>query len=115
METKFFEVRANATCIPIVASRLKATNESEKWMLAHTGYGLTIEEQSQFILVTRLECDSPAVSTPHRESSPEMCIIHKYLMEHFDELTSGAVLDSDFIEGRRLTPRKTDRLWMEDD
>ena len=113
METKFFEVRASATCVPIIATRLRPTNESEQWMLAHLGYGMDPDKQAQYIFVARLEGGSVATPNPYDETSPELKVVHEYLIEHFDEAESGAVLDADFIQGIRPAQRKSDRFWNE--
>jgi hypothetical protein len=111
METKLFELRAVATCIPIIATKLSPSNDQDQWLLAHIGYGATPEEQSQYIMIARLEGGSIATANANRHPIHEMRTANKYLNTHFDELESGAVIDVDFIEGRTDKPVKSDRFY----
>jgi hypothetical protein len=111
MNTKLFEVRATATNIPIIATKLEPSNEQEQWLLGHCGYGQHGAEQSQYIMVARLEAPSTATTTEYEEKSHEMQIAHRYLNASFDELESGAVIDINYIEGRVPEPVKSDRFY----
>ncbi len=55
METKLFEVRDRATLIAVIAIRLGARNESERYLLSRCGYGKDVDEQQDYVLYAGLE------------------------------------------------------------
>ena len=56
-----------------------------------------------------------ATADPFKQEIHELQVAHRYVNQHFDDLEPGAVLDVDYIEGRREKPRKPDRFWTEED
>jgi hypothetical protein len=98
METKLFEVRDRATLIPVIAIRLGGDNESERYLLARVGYGRTSEEQQDYILYAGLEYFDMQ-SDPYKQTNRTRHESHKYIHEHWDELSSGDVIDVEFILG----------------
>lgn len=114
MITKLFEVRAPATLIPAIAIRLEPTNSQDSWLLAHEGFGMSSLEQKQFILMGRID-SSPATLTydPKKHPEYELQIAHDYIIKNFDDLASGAVIDTDYIKGLTPTPVKSDRYYYQ--
>lgn len=103
METKLFEVRDRATLIPVIAIRLGARNEAERYLLARVGYGLTSEEQEDYVLYAGLE-HFDMQGDPYMQSNRTRHVSHKYIHEYWDELQSGDVIDVEYILGE--TPQK---------
>jgi hypothetical protein len=108
MNTKTFEVRDRGTFIPILAIRLEPSNEADRYLLARAGYGTTPEEQRAFILLARItggegsvQCD-PYEWPGGARTIPEA---HRWLINHFDEVESGAVIDVEFILGETTAPK----------
>jgi hypothetical protein len=114
METKLFEVRAPATCIPVMAIKLGAVNEAEAWLLGKSGFGRDQIEWNRYYFVFPIEFDSVSVCDPSKQKIDELRVAHQYINEHFDELESGAVIDTDFITGRTTEPKKSDRFYGEE-
>jgi hypothetical protein len=110
MESKLFELRAPATCMPIMAVRLNAENEAEAWLLRRSGYGLWPSDWQGYIFVFPIEREGKAVTDPFKQDCEELRIAHLYISEHFDELERGAVIDVDYIQGRTSEPKKSDRF-----
>jgi len=108
MKTKLFEVRAEGTCIPVMAVRLDASNGAEAYLLGRSGYGLSSPSWHSYVFLFPIEFEGPAVTDPFKQPLRELLIAHKYVLDHFDELEPGAVLDVDYIEGRRTEPREPD-------
>lgn len=114
MEAKLFEVRAKATLISVIAVKLKPMNSQENWLLGHEGFGLSAKEQSNYVMLGRLDnAPSPFTYTAMNHPEEELRIAHAYIIKHFDELPPGAVIDTDYIRGRTATPVKSDRYFFQ--
>lgn len=112
METKLFEIRDRATFIPVLAIRLNPNTEQERYLLARTGYGLTVEQQGEYIVlfklhggVNRARCD------PFEWGSARtMQIAHTYIIEQWANLNRGEVIDVEFILGETHEKKVSERL-----
>lgn len=115
METKLFEIRDTATFIPVMAVKLNPTCGEEMYLLGRAGYGLTPVAQAEYVLLWRIAgevhqatCDpyqwpgGPVVRT--------MPQAHEYIIEHWDDLTSGDVVDVEFILGETSERKVSERL-----
>ena len=115
MESKLFEVRVRGTNIPVMATRLDASNDAEAYLLGRSGYGKERKSWRGYIFLFPIEIDGLATTDPFKQEIHELQVAHRYVNQHFDDLEPGAVLDVDYIEGRREKPRKPDRFWTEED
>lgn len=99
MQAKTFEIRDAGTFIPVLAVRLNPGCEQDRYLLARAGYGTAGEMQAGYVIVVKLE-DCLAQYDPNRwRHGRTMEVAHRYIMEHFDDLPSGAVVDVQFILG----------------
>lgn len=115
MEVKLFEVRAPATCMPVMAIKLSASYEAyeaEAWLLRTSGYGATAYSWTNYIFVFPIGREGRAVTDPYKQDCEELHQAHLYIDEHFDELEPGAVIDTSFITGRTTEPVKSDRFYV---
>ena len=110
METKLFEVRDRGTCLSVIAIRLGPENEAERYLAARVGYGLTKEEQEDYVLYAGLE-EFEMQYDYHKQSNRTRHVSHKYIQDHWDELNSGDVVDVEFILGETQTKKVSDRIW----
>jgi len=113
MIAKTFEIRDAATFIPALAVKLEPTNEADRYLLARAGYGRTREDQSEYVQLIRINggsgksaCDPYDWGTVPRT----FFVAHKYIIEHFDYLESGAVICVETILGERTTPKTSERF-----
>lgn len=113
IESKIFEIRDRATMIPALAVKLDSTTQAERYCLDRTGYGTTSEEHRKYILLMRMaggegkfDCDPNGWAGSGRT----MTIAHKYIMEHFDALLSGDVIDVEFILGESDVKKTSEAL-----
>lgn len=108
---KLFEVRDRATCIPIIAVRLHFGSKKEQWLAARAGY-TPVSRQGYFVLVGLLAGDFPLRWDPNRWSDPgyrrTLKFAHEYIRDHWDTLTSGDVVDVEFILGEKDKPSETE-------
>ncbi len=102
-----FEVRDQLTFIPVLAIQMRPGCEADRALLAQAGYGLTGRHQSTYIRVVIInggsglsECDP--YDWPGARTMPTA---HTYIIEHFDTLESGAVIDVEFILGETAAPK----------
>ena len=114
MKSKKIEVKAKENCTPVMAVRPDASNDAEAYLLGRSGYGLNHPSWRSYIFLFPIEYDGLAVVDPFKQKTHELQVAHSYVNEHFDELEPGAVLDVDYIEGRRPAPRKSDRFYLDE-
>jgi len=113
LEVKLFEIRDVATFMPVMCVRLRSTTEEERYLLARSGYGLGYHDQREYVLMINLTggnghstCDpydwpGGATTLPHA---------HKYIIDNWDVLGSGDVVDVEFITGQTESPKLSERL-----
>lgn len=114
MKTKLFEVRDSATFIPVIAIKLGSDDEAERYLLAESGYGVTAEDQSCYVLVSRLNGGRNALTyNPLDWDSNTMCQAHEHICEMFDQLESGSVIDVEYLRGVSTRPKISQRFGYE--
>jgi len=107
MEVKVFEVRDRAIFIPALAVRLTPKSEAERYLIARAGYGDRPDEQGRYVLVAKLHEGTTKITyDPFDWNNPyTMPNAHRYIIEHFDELESGEVVDVEYILGESDKPK----------
>ncbi len=112
MESKLFEIRDSATFIPILAVRFTPANEQESYLLARSGYGLDPDYQGAYVILCRIvggELDVGATPN-HWGGTRTLSTAHHYIINNWEELTSGDVVDVEFILGETSGPKVSERL-----
>lgn len=129
--TKLFEIRDRATFIPVIATRLlvrtrahwhgvdpqrdsqfNVDDESEQYLLRRAGYGEQITDRSElpYIFVARLAGGAPATYDPYDWANRTMTTAHQHMIDHWDDLVSGQVIDVEHILGETEQPKVSERL-----
>ena len=125
MTSKIIEIRDAGTFIPALAVRLGSTFEQERRLLARAGFGCYFSEQSQYILLCKINGGEPCAChiDPFSwgQNPRTMFVAHMYLLnrhqeidnkvplhEGFDSLPSGAVVDVEYILGLREAPKESE-------
>jgi hypothetical protein len=114
MEIKLIEIRDRATFIPAVAIKLYARTEEELWLLRRAGY---LESQvlsdaiQPYILLTRLD-GGRCEYDPYNWDNRSWRWTHLHLLEKWDEIESGDVVDVEFILGETRQPKVSERLTV---
>ena len=105
MIAKAFEIRGAGTFLAVLAIKLSPANEAERYLAARAGYGLSPEDQSDFVLMSPLYGSERMEYEPLRwtNSGRTRTVAHTYIMAHFDELEPGAVVDVEYILGETYT------------
>jgi hypothetical protein len=113
METKLFEVRDRITFLPVIAIKLEPGNEPDRYLLAMVGYGLRAQKQSQYILMGKLQTGKLKCTPSSHAGYPAVRTLpmaHHHVLKHWDELTSGDVIDVEFILGEVPAPKISQRV-----
>ena len=117
MESKVFEVRDSGTTMPVLAVKLDSADLVERWLLERAGYALDQAARGNppYILFAPIEPGSGSYG--HFECDPYEWVrsrtlsnAHKHALDHWDELRSGAVIDVEYLLGKRSTPKVSERL-----
>ena len=120
MIVKAFELRDRGTFIPCLAVKMVPypegktetwDNEAERYLLRRAGYGFVIP----CVVLCRMEAsgvDRNATYDPFAWGGGTRTyqIAHQYIIDHFDELESGAVVDVEFLLGETTQPKVSERL-----
>lgn len=114
MSMKILEVRDEGTFIPVLAFRFDPSNEAERYLLAMAGYGRSVEEQQNYVLLTMINGGRGETHCDPYEwaGSRTMGIAHDYLENNWDNIQPGDVVDISFILGETKEPKSSQRLEM---
>jgi len=103
LEVKLFEVLDRVTCCSLLAVRFRGVqSDKERWILHRAGFS----EDAPLIQVTELETGQTE-RDPYKWRSVNRTLFeaHKYLLAHWDELSSGSTIDIEYILGEKPSPR----------
>jgi hypothetical protein len=108
LHAKTFELRDRGTFIPIVAVSCKVGDganveryEADEYLLRRSGY----RSEYQTVLLTRLDGSGKAHCDPYDWEDRTFKTAHNYIQNNWDALTSGDVIDVEFILGETTTPK----------
>ena len=107
IETKLFEVQDSATFIPVIAQMITPPQAIDdlksRWLLSRAGF------REPCIIVSRL-AGGQVCYDPYDWGSRTMLNAHLYIVKHWKELKSGAVVDVQFILGETEAPKSSEML-----
>jgi hypothetical protein len=112
MHIKVLEVRDALTFIPVIAICVAGKDDFERYLVAKAGYGLTFDEQKEFVLMSPLVGGfSNRIEYDHHKWEDQRTLgnAHKYIREKFWGLQTGEVIDIEFILGEKSEPKKSQR------
>jgi hypothetical protein len=112
MICKTVELRDRATFVPALAIKLTPTNEADRYLLGRSGYGQSPKEQSTYVLLCGLQGSVNSITCEPSDwgDNATRHFAHLWLIEHFDEIESGAVVDAEFLRGESKAPRVTEAI-----
>lgn len=112
MKLKVFELRDRATFIPIMAVSIDGSDTlpAIKYLLGSAGYRKIGDDPKRWVILSNLTYPQQANFDPHRWDDRTYQTAHLYIMEHFDEIPDGAVVDVEFILGETPRPKESQRL-----
>lgn len=116
MKAKALELRDEGTFIPILCVDMQpsldggsAGQRAQYYLLRRCGYAC---DGRPNIIVTRLSGDGQATNDPYgwKGGSRTFPVAHDYIIDHWDELKDGDVVDVQFILGETASPKISERL-----
>lgn len=107
MTTKTFEIRDSATFIPALAIRLDPSCEEDRYLLARAGF---VPDRKHIVLCHLAKDQSHWSPGAWEGGTRTMPTAHKYIIDHFDDLKSGQVIDVQVILGETKEPKKSERI-----
>jgi len=113
MEIKLLEVRDQATYMPALAIRYNPANGAELHMFWRAGYGALPGQQRKFVLFAPLS-DPSLKYNPAEWRDRTRSTAHQYIHDHWDELTTGQVIDVEYILGERISPKPSENAHAQD-
>jgi hypothetical protein len=106
---KLVEIRDAGTFVPALAVKLDPSCEQERYLLARTGFGRSPVDQGMYVMLMRLAGGSgDAKCDPYEWGNRAMQVAHEHLVEHFDEIVSGSVVDVEYIMGVTSAPKRSE-------
>lgn len=108
MKTLLLEVRDRGTFIAVIATKTVPENMEQQWLLARAGFGRNIETSSRYVLFTRLEGGETHYDA-FNWGNRTMHTAHDYVIQYFDELKDGDVIDVEYILGETSTKKQSER------
>lgn len=109
MEVKLFEVRDRSTFIPVMATRLEASNKAETYLIARAGFSTNPQKIKEYVLLSTL---TRSISTydPYDWDTRTMSTAHQHIIDNYDLLEAGSVIDVEFILGETNEQKESERI-----
>jgi hypothetical protein len=114
MQVKALEIRDEGTFIPALAVDMNPSLgvfpercEAQKYLLRRCGYPC---DGRANIVLTRLDGNGKATNDPYEWGGRTWPVAHHYIIEHWEELHDGDVVDVSFILGETEKPKVSERL-----
>lgn len=117
MTCKILEIRDRGTFIPMLAIKAEADHyfsEARRWLLAKAGYGITPDEQAEYVLLAQINGGNGKIACDPDDwgQNPRTYFVaHQWIIQHWSELKDGDVVCVEYILGERDTPKQSDRLY----
>ena len=112
METKLFEIRDRATMIVVMATRMSVDDPSEEWLLERAGFGSATSCRHFIVMSDGLPPGDgiEMIYFPATWRDRTHKIAHQWMVEKWEELPTGSVIDVEFILGETKTPKLSERV-----
>jgi hypothetical protein len=106
VKAKALEVRDEGTFIPMLCVDMNPTL-GQQYLLRRCGYPC---DGGPNIIMTRLSGEGQATNDPYAwKDARTFPVSHKYIIEHWNELKDGDVVDVQFILGETAAPKRSER------
>jgi hypothetical protein len=115
MQVKLLELRDEGMFIPLLAIDMnpnihlyRGINEEQRYLLRRCGYPCDLTPN---IAITRLSCDGqPCSNDPYQWGGRTFPVAHRYIIEHWNDLKDGDVVDVEYILGETKKIKISERL-----
>jgi hypothetical protein len=110
MIVKAFEVRDRGTFIPVAAIKLEPADERERWLLGRAGFYI---DPNPYVILIRLIDGSGSHDPWGHGAARTMNVAHRHILDNWDTLGAGQVLDVEYILGEKPTPKLSEQHSQE--
>lgn len=108
MQAKALEIRDSMTFIPALAVNINPMNAEQRYLMRRVGYPC---DGFPNVILTRLAGEGQATNDPYAwPNSRTMAVAHNYIIDNWDALKDGDVVDVEFILGEKDKPAISERL-----
>jgi hypothetical protein len=107
MKAKALEIRDEGTFIPALAVDMNPTQDSQRYLLRRCGYAC---DGRPNVILTRLDGSGKATNDPYEWGGRTYPVAHNYIIENWDALSDGDVVDVQFILGETTQPKVSERI-----
>lgn len=108
MTIKLFEIRDSMTCIPVMAVRLRADSRQERFLLKRSGYGE--RDEIEYVILCKLDGVEAHYDPFDWSNARTMRTAHRYIIDSWETLSSGDVVDVEFILGETSAPKQSEAV-----
>lgn len=106
VESKALEIRDEGTFIPALAVDMNPSNNGQHYLLRRCGYRC---DGRPNVILTHLAGRGEATNDPYQWGGRTWPVAHNYIIEHWEELRDGDVVDVQFILGETKAPKISER------
>ena len=107
MRVKILEIRDSSTFIPMLAVNMNPTEDAQQYLLRRCGYAC---DGRPNIILTRADGNGKASNDPYAWGGRTYPVAHNYIIEHWEQLRDGDVVDVEFILGESKYPKTSERF-----
>jgi hypothetical protein len=111
VKTKALEIRDEGTFIPALAVLMNpddaGVDPAAVYLLRRCGYAFNTTAN---VLLTRLDGSGKATNDPYEWGGRTWPVAHNYIIDHWEELSDGDVVDVSFILGETDKPKLSERF-----
>ena len=114
MTAKALEIRDAGTFIPALAVDMNPSNEEQQYLLRRCGYPCNDKPN---IILTRLDGDEThhgdqATNDPYARTGRTWPVAHWWIIDHWDELSDGDVVDVEFALRETAAPKVSEKFTV---
>jgi hypothetical protein len=107
VKVKILEIRDKGTFIPMLCVDMNPDHDGQRYLLRRCGYACDLRPN---ILMTRLSADgTPAWNDPYAWGGRTFPVSHNWIIENWEKLKDGDVVDVQFILGETAKPKLSEQ------
>lgn len=108
MKAKIIEIRDEGTMISCLCVDMNPDNDAQRYHLRRHGYAC---DGRPNVIVTHAAGDgTQATNDPYAQHGRTWPTAHAYIIEHWNELADGDVVDVSYIKGETAAPKVSERF-----
>ena len=112
-QSMMLEILDRGTFMPVLVTRLWPANEAERYLLGRVGYGRTAECQGRYVALWKLT-SRQCVTDPQEQHNPRTGRAHQWIIDNWETLQPGDVVDIEFIAGEAAKPKESESTYTTD-